>query len=465
MFQNLQSLFFILLIILIFNLIIFIHELGHFLAAKWKGIKVDRFQIWFGKAIWEKKIGEVYYSLGWIPAGGFVSLPQIEALEHSSPKEGENLEKAKPLDKIIVAGAGPLFSFLFAIFIACFVWVLGKPQTIIPSTQIGFIQKNSPAEKANLKEGDEIIAVNGDLVTSFAGSLDSVKEKIILSEKKTISFLVKRKRIEKPISITSQFKIPENRWFERKGFRQVGISPVIPLKINRIIPNSPAEKANLQINDFILKANGIQILHPAKLNEITTQKGENPFQVTIQRGKKQFQTTITPQKPQEPKNSPAILGITFDTQILTETKLDYPSPIQQIKLSLKTMFITLSKVISPKSSINLSHLSGPVGIAKHQFNLLKSEHNIQWSLWFLVLLNVNLAVLNLLPFPVLDGGHILLSSLEGISGRRIASKFLIGIQSFFGILLISLLLYVTSKDIGDGFRKTKKQAPTIKFSK
>src|SRR5450432_2404073 len=112
-------------VVLLFNLLIGVHELGHFLAAKWRGLKVDRFAIWFGKPIWKKKINGVEYVLGWIPAGGYVALPQMatmEAIEGKNESSAETLPNVSPLDKIIVAFAGPLFSFLLAILFAFVVW-------------------------------------------------------------------------------------------------------------------------------------------------------------------------------------------------------------------------------------------------------------------------------------------------------------------------------------------------------
>src|SRR5690349_23773190 len=105
-------------VLLLFNLLIFVHELGHFLAARWPGLKIDRFAIWFGKPIWKTKVNGVEYALGWIPAGGYVSLPQMatmEAIEGKSENSGKPLPNISPLDKIIVAFAGPLFSFLLAV--------------------------------------------------------------------------------------------------------------------------------------------------------------------------------------------------------------------------------------------------------------------------------------------------------------------------------------------------------------
>src|SRR6187431_2693426 len=113
----LQVLLLIFIVLTNFNIIIFVHELGHFLAAKWRGLQIDRFQIWFGTPIWKKEVNGVQYGLGWIPAGGFVALPQMapmEALEGGN-KDGKPLAPITPLDKIIVAFAGPLFSILLAL--------------------------------------------------------------------------------------------------------------------------------------------------------------------------------------------------------------------------------------------------------------------------------------------------------------------------------------------------------------
>src|SRR5277367_4131753 len=111
-------------VVLLFNLLIGVHELGHFLAARWRGLKVERFAIWFGKPIWKKKVGDVEYALGWIPAGGYVSLPQMatmESIEGKTETPVEKLPNVSPLDKIIVAFAGPLFSFLLAFVFAVIV--------------------------------------------------------------------------------------------------------------------------------------------------------------------------------------------------------------------------------------------------------------------------------------------------------------------------------------------------------
>src|SRR6476646_4801163 len=146
-------------VLLLFNLLIGVHELGHFLAARWRGLKIDRFAVWFGKPIWQKEINGVTYCLGSIPAGGYVALPQMatmEAIEGKADSKADQLPPISALDKIIVAFAGPLFSVLWALTFAAIVWVIGRPVGESDTTTvIGHVFKGSPAEAAGLQAGDK----------------------------------------------------------------------------------------------------------------------------------------------------------------------------------------------------------------------------------------------------------------------------------------------------------------------
>src|SRR6185369_15013094 len=125
--HSIKVFFIVLEVLLLFNLLIFVHELGHFLAAKWRGLKVERFAIWFGKPLWKRQIGGVEYCLGCIPAGGYVSLPQMAPMDLLEGKaEHKDLPPVSALDKIIVAFAGPLFSFMLAVAFAFVVWSVGR---------------------------------------------------------------------------------------------------------------------------------------------------------------------------------------------------------------------------------------------------------------------------------------------------------------------------------------------------
>src|SRR5213082_1582075 len=133
-------------VLLLFNLLIVVHELGHFLAARWRGLYIERFGVWFGKPLWKKKINGVQYSLGSLPFGGFVALPQLapmDIIEGKADVDREQLPPISALDKIIVAVAGPFFSLLLAFVFAVIVWQVGKPEGE-ETTMVGWVDPNGP---------------------------------------------------------------------------------------------------------------------------------------------------------------------------------------------------------------------------------------------------------------------------------------------------------------------------------
>src|ERR1700724_785486 len=174
-------------VILLFNLLIVVHELGHFLAARWRGLYIEKFGIWFGKPIWKKTINGVQYSLGSLPFGGFVALPQLapmDIIEGKADMDRAQLPKISALDKIIVAFAGPLFSFLLAVVFAVIIWSVGRPVSEgEAATTIGYVLPASPAAKAGLQAGDKILAVDHHRVARFGGMSDeSIQWRIVRSE-------------------------------------------------------------------------------------------------------------------------------------------------------------------------------------------------------------------------------------------------------------------------------------------
>src|SRR5207244_3585537 len=159
-------------VLVIFNLLIVVHEIGHFLAARWRGLYIEKFGIWFGKPIWKKTINGVQYSLGSLPFGGFVALPQLapmDIIEGKADVDRAELPPISALDKIIVAIAGPFFSLLLAIVFAALVWVAGYPVSESDmTTTVGLVMPESPA-KGQLQPGDKILEVDGKPVTRFLG--------------------------------------------------------------------------------------------------------------------------------------------------------------------------------------------------------------------------------------------------------------------------------------------------------
>lgn len=447
----------VLVVVVCFNIIIFVHELGHFLAGRWRGLKIDRFQIWFGKPIWKKEINGVQYGLGWIPAGGFVALPQMAPMESieggNRDEDGKQLPAITPLDKIIVAIAGPLFSLLLALLSGVVVWGVGKPKDVIPTQIIGEVIPDGPAAKAGLLAGDKITHVNGNPVNGFAGTLDSIVENVVLSEGKQITFIVERQGVAEPLTLVSSFDTPAKKsWFHRSSLRQVGIQPEVNhIEVVGIYKGSPAERAGFKEEDTIVSLNGQTFQNAGKMIDFVKATGANPIEFEILREKQPLKLTAAPVVPLEPAGEGPLLGLHFANVPFINEAIEHPTPFKQVGDSLRMMWTTLAKLVSKESSIGVDHLSGPVGIGKMQYRLLQTDDGWRRILSFMVLFNVNLAVLNMLPLPVLDGGHITLALLEKIAGRPVKAKVLEVVQTAFALALISLMLYVTSKDIGEEF--------------
>lgn len=441
----------LLVVILLFNLIIFVHELGHFLAARWRGLQIDRFQVWFGKPIWKKTVNGVQYGLGWLPAGGFVALPQMAPMESIEGKNGDGraLPPVKPIDKIIVAFAGPLFSLLLALLGGLIVWGVGKPRDIIPTTVVGAVMEDSPAEKAGFQPGDRILTVDGESVPWFQGDFAGVVEKVMLTKSEKIAFEVERDG--KPLTLTSSFDLPQTAWYQRRGLPQVGIAPASPVVIGSLLQGNnpgPAERAGLKVGDEIIEIDGEKIYGTARVMQILKKKGENPIDLTVKRGGKMISVTLTPLVPEGDFYEKPMVGIGFDPKGMVETKRLYPNPIEQVRDSLRQMWLTISSVASPKSNIGVDQLAGPVGIATMKYKLLMMEDGWARIMAFFVLFNVNLAVLNMLPFPVLDGGHVLMALSEIIARKPLPARFLEVVQTAFALVLMGFFFFVTTKDFG-----------------
>ena len=461
-----QVIVLIAVVVTLFNIIIFVHELGHFWAAKWRGLQIDRFQIWFGKPIWKKEVNGVQYGLGWIPAGGFVALPQMapmEALE-GGEKPGKPLPPITPLDKIIVAFAGPLFSMLLALASAVIVWQVGKPADFIAAQEVGYVLPESPAAKAGLLPGDKITEINGVPVNGFAGSLNSITERIILSRGEEITYTVERPGEAAPITLKSGFETEETRWFQRRGLRQVGIDSAGPAIIGKVSPNSPAADAGLGKGDRIASIDGIKLFSLLQFSQYLRDQEWKTVKLGIEAADGSTrEVEITPERPLKPTGMDPMVGIEWDFSSEVDVRIVHPAPIKQVTDSLHMMWVTITSVIAKDSNIGLDHLSGPVGIAEMQYKLLQTEDGWRRILAFMVLFNVNLAVLNMMPFPVLDGGHITLAVLEKIFGRPVKAKPLEILQTVCALLLISLMLFVTSKDIGDRFGRGSRKSQEIVF--
>jgi regulator of sigma E protease len=455
---TLQTVGLIIAIVLLFNFMIFFHELGHFFAARWRGLYVDRFQIWFGKALWKKKINGVEWGIGWIPAGGFVSLPQMAPMEAIEGQANlpEDLKPISALDKVIVAAAGPFASFVLAVVFALLVWGIGKPDIEFPVTTIGYVPAESSAAKAGLQAGDRILQIDGTPVDHWTGGLNGVRELIKLGEAERIQFLIERPGVDAPMLIESGYEVPETAWWQRGSLRSVGILPATSAVVGGVLEGSPAAKAGIQPGDEVVTLDGEKVWSPAAVG-FKTKSGAAVTLGVKREGVEGVQSvTVTPEVPknwQGMEKSFALTGIMWAPSKEIRQTTIYPTPTTQVVGSLKWIGDTFKKLFAPKSEVGVQHLSGPVGIATSFYQMLKAEDGWKLALWFAVVLNINLAVLNILPLPVVDGGHVVLGFLEMIVGRPVGGKVLEMVQIGFVLVLFSFFLFVTFKDVGDLFGK------------
>ena len=515
-------------VVLIFNLLIIVHELGHFLAAKWRGLYIEGFGIWFGKPIWKKKINGVTYSLGSIPAGGFVKLPQLapmEAIEGQTEIPKDQLKPITALDKIIVAFAGPLFSFMLAVVFAFLVHQIGRPMGERESSvNIGELDPAGPAQKAGLRTGDKIVEIDGQKVTRFVGqSDDAIIWRVVRSEGDTIRIVVERDgKLLEPFNVKPN--IPSTNAWERRGTRQIGMGPSLTPLVESVAAKGVGADSGLQKGDFIAQINGERLFsiggiwdyaqaHPAQEYTLTVErksgtvtlpfkprplicgkpikdgpaeraglkdgdqivsvdgqvfvsapalighirgKVSDPLEFVVERdGKKLDPIRITPALNADERRPMIGLafdeqaGITFDSYGRGETR--YPPVAEQIKLSVGAIVNTLGAVTSSKSDVSVQHMGGPVMMMRIYYMLFEQKEGWKMALWFSVMLNVNLAMLNMLPLPVLDGGHITLAIIEAVRRKPANVKVLEWIQTACALLIIGFMLFVTFFDVQDLF--------------
>jgi regulator of sigma E protease len=462
LFSNVWSVF---LVVAFFGGSIFVHELGHFLVARRRGARVERFSIGFGPAIWSRRGRDgVEYRVSWIPLGGYVLLPQLADL---GPIEGESttdVAKLPPIgyvSKLLILVAGATCNILFAFVLACVVWQVGEP-TIADwaTTKIGTVAPTlplpdgttvpNPAAEAGLQAGDVVRSVDGHAVANFEEILNAVMlgSGRAKDGRPEAAFAIERGGRTMNVTVYP-------RLLSDDKIRMAGIEPGENLLVaEAILPGSPAAAAGVQPGDRILALDGKPVFDRPAVSEYLARNPTRPTEFLFQRGAEKITLRIQPRLETDEPGGKPVMRIGLRYQLPRDAVIIlHPTPWSQISDDVVSTFRTLGALLSPTSDIGPSKLSGPIGIARvlHQ----QAQWDFRRALWFVILVNVNLAIFNLLPIPVLDGGQILFATIGRLRRRELPANFIIATQGAFFVLLVSMILYVSFFDVQRWARDVK----------
>jgi regulator of sigma E protease len=447
----LNIIYVVLAVLLLFGAAVFVHEYGHYWMALRCGLKIEGFSIGFGPKIVTWMRDGVEWSWRWIPAGGFVKLPQMvtsETLEGKADQAAEQLPPASPWSKILVAFTGPFMNVVFGIAIAFLLWGVGMPVPINPPI-IGYVDPGSPEAKLGILPGDEIQFVDGKAITSWR----DVQETSILARGTNLAVVIAR-----PGKFTNTFELT-TVVSESLGLKILNLDPRDHPVVKRVLSGSAAEAAGLKDGDEVLMFAQVPLFGSDQFIRLIQKCPGETKDIVIKRDGQRQSLKVTPRMDSSAKIGRIGAEIGTGKPIY---RIEHIPPWTQISEVIDRTVGTFTALIhSKQTGVGLKDLSGPPGILA----LLAAYVNTDWrlALSFLVLLNINLAIINLFPMPVLDGGHIAMALVERLFGRPLPYRLVEYTTTAFAVLLISFMLYVSFNDVRrfSLFRSMFKQEVTI----
>ena len=440
--------------IITIGILVLVHESGHFLAAIACGMRAEVFAIGMGKRIfgWNKISkftfgslnkdidlqGNTDYRIAAFPIGGYVKIAGM--IDESFDTEFLNKEpqpwefRSKPIwQRMIVISAGVIMNFLLAIFIFWGI-IFYQGKTIRPITEIGYITTNSPLAKSGLHIGDKIISINNHPVKQW----DEIESTLYIeSMTNDLTIQVMRSDTAKTIFIRHS-ELPD---FSKEGF---GILPSGLMSVVTLVDHGkPAEKIGLQPGDTILSVNEVPVSFGSLQETIRSNAGKEIL-LSWARGDQKMQARVTP-------TAEGRIGIAHEAAyrgpIIHEqySLLEaFPISIGELKTTSILFLSNLYQIAAGKASISKS-IGGPVKIA--QLAKRSADSGVLEFFGFIALLSISLALLNILPFPALDGGHLVFLIYEAIFRREVPSKVKIAIQQAGFILLLVFMAFVLYNDV------------------
>jgi regulator of sigma E protease len=443
-----------LIFIVVLGVLIFFHELGHFLVARLFGVGVERFSLGFGPRLFGRTIGRTDYRVSLIPLGGYVKMvgdePDAELPPEDKPYSFTHKHVAK---RSLIVAAGPAFNVLLAVFIfTAVLFFVGLP-SIRPF--IRSVEPDSPASASGLRENDLITAIDGKRIQSWR-EIDAI---LTANAGTPLKISVQRDGAPFELEVKPRQVNAKNLFGDDIRYFDIGISGVTELQaiVDKVVDGMPAQKAGLQHGDLIVAIDGQPIERWAQMQVIVSNSKGKALTFSVRRGGEILETRIEPEKIQE-KNPLGIKQTVYRIGIRAP-RMAVPDQDQMtIRLNLlqaagegmvhtwemtKTTIYFFGKLLQGK--IPMESIGGPIRIA--QMAREEADQGLVRLLNFIAIISVHLAILNILPIPVLDGGHLLFYGFEAVLRRPVSLRMRETAQQIGIFILILLMIFVFYNDI------------------
>lgn len=431
--------------LVLLGILIFVHELGHFLFAKLVNVKVLKFSLGFGPKLIGRKRGETEYLISAVPFGGYVKMLGEDIEGEIAEEEKARAFNLQPVWKrALIVLSGPVFNVLFAALLFVLIFVAGVP---VPYPDVGRIAEDSPAARAGLMTGDRILEISGKSIESW----DEMDDWMDRNPGKALLLKISRKGEIIALSVMPEKKPGRDIFGEKRQVWSIGVSPLLYPIVGEVMKGTPAEKAGLQKGDRVLEIEGKALQTWPDMTSVIHENPGRPLQFKIRRDALVLDLTITPEKsnvkmPDGQEKAIGLIGVRPSGNDFMKRF----SPPAAISLGIKkTWDVSVLTIVSIVKLIERIIPAGTIGGPILIFQLAgeQAAHGPLSFFTFMAVISINLGILNLFPIPILDGGHLLFLSIEAVRRKPLSEKVMMLAQRAGLAAIIALMVFAFYNDI------------------